>query len=103
MIAVERLEQFSPDADKGLEIEEQKVMIAVPFGWPQQGVISFNNVYFRHRSVHFFVIFLKYNLLLELYIHFWLLCNDKTILPLTQMNIFIVCLMWWLLQSCNPP
>lgn len=50
MISVERVNQYSPETDETFEIEEQKYSIAVPFGWPAQGVISFNNVFFRYRN-----------------------------------------------------
>ena len=49
MISVERVNQYSPEADVSFEIEEQKCYTSIPFAWPAQGSITFNNVFFRYR------------------------------------------------------
>lgn len=50
LISVERLAQYYPQADGGLEVEKQLSLVSVPYGWPAQGVIIFNNVFFRYRD-----------------------------------------------------
>ncbi|KAL1117649.1 hypothetical protein AAG570_003964 [Ranatra chinensis] len=50
MVAVERVRQYYSDREGGPEREYFKYTMSPPFGWPSQGVVSFNNVYVKYRN-----------------------------------------------------
>lgn len=50
MIAVERVNEYIDT----VEPESESVIMDPPYGWPSQGVVSFNNVVMKYRYFHSF-------------------------------------------------